>query len=97
MADVTLRFIVNLQPSNDLQNVIVGDMCGMPLFTQWTLCELMGHECYHYSGEDEVAAFYLYRLSAAPGWPGSCWAELQPRRHWRPCSYQQTRPGRRCA
>ena len=65
VADVTLRFIVNLQPSNDLQNVIVGDMCGMPLFTQWTLCELMGHECYHYSGEDEVAAFYLYRLSAA--------------------------------
>ena len=39
-----LRFIVNLQPSNDLQRCIRGDVDRLPLFTQWLLCQLLQHE-----------------------------------------------------
>ena len=62
---VVLRLIINLRPSNALQNMIVGDMDGLPLFSQWCLCELQEHEMYLYSAEDQRGAFYLYKLAAA--------------------------------
>ncbi len=63
--EVVLRLIINLQPSNQLQRPIVGDMAGLPLFSQWGQCQLLPHECYLYSAEDQVGAFHLYKLAAA--------------------------------
>ncbi len=63
--DVALRLIINLQPSNALQEMMVGDMDGLPLFSQWGLCELQEHEVYLHSAEDQRGAFYLYKLAAA--------------------------------
>ncbi len=63
--DVTtcvLRFIVNLQPSNDLQRCIRGDVDRLPLFTQWLLCQLLAHEAYLHSGDDQNSAFNVYKL-----------------------------------
>ena len=43
---VALRLIINLRPSNALQEMIVADMDGLPLFSQWTLRKLQEHEVY---------------------------------------------------
>ncbi len=50
--EVVLRLIINLQPSNQLQRPIVGDMAALPLFSQWGQCQLLPHECYLYSADD---------------------------------------------
>ncbi len=97
VADVALRFIVNLQPSNDLQNVIMGDIRGLPLFTQWTLCEFAEHECYLSTRARTRPLPSTCTASRRPGWPGSCWAEPRPQRLWRAYSCPRTPAGQRCA
>jgi len=60
-----LRFIVSLQPSVDIQHVIRGDIERLPLFSQWLQLELLEHECFLWSADDQASAFNLYRLEDA--------------------------------
>jgi hypothetical protein len=74
-----LRFIVNLQPSNDIQHVIRGDIERLPLFSQWLQLELLEHECFLLSADDQASAFNLYS-SRTRGCPTSCLVSLRSRR-----------------
>ncbi len=77
---VVLRLIIDMRPSNALQEMIVGDMDGLPLFSQWSLCELQEHEVYPYSAEDQRGAFTCTSWPL-PGCRGLYWPKLRwPRR-----------------
>ena len=60
-----LRLILNAIPSNELQHIIPGEIGGLPQFTQWSLLELLDHESILLSGDDQVAAFFIYFLEEA--------------------------------
>ena len=63
-----LRLIISLVPSNEVQNVILGEIRSLPVFTQWAVIELLEREYFVFSAEDMKAAFYLFGLPAE-WWP----------------------------
>ena len=60
--ECTLRFIANLQPTNDLQRTIEAEIESLPVFTQWMLLELIQGEMFLVDSEDQTCSFFLYYL-----------------------------------
>jgi hypothetical protein len=63
-----LRLICNCIPTNELQDVVEGEIRGLPQFSQWALLEMLEREFFLVSGDDQTAAFFLYLLEKA-WWP----------------------------
>ena len=59
-----LRLIINLVPSNLLQEVIPGDVATLPHFAQWRGLELFEGEELFWTAEDIKCAFYIFKLPA---------------------------------
>ena len=60
-----LRLIINLIPSNELQNPIEGDVGTLPHFAQWVALELGPMEALVWGSEDISCAFYVFSLPKA--------------------------------
>eukprot|EP00971_Amphidinium_carterae_P351395 6492090-Amphidinium_carterae.2 len=56
------RLIMNLTPSNCLQNPIVADMTLLPHYSQWANISLADGQVLLWSSEDLRCAFYLFHL-----------------------------------
>ena len=61
-----LRLIINLVPSNELQEHLEGDLRTLPHFGMWSALELMEQELFVWSGDDISCAFYIFGLP--PAW-----------------------------
>ena len=59
------RFIVNLQPSSEIQHATRGDIERLPLIPQWLQLEPLDRECFLGSADDQASAFNLHRLEEA--------------------------------
>ena len=57
-----LRLIINLVPSNELQDVMEGDVGTLPHFCQWSGIELDMDEILICGSEDISCAFYVFAL-----------------------------------
>ena len=62
-----LRLIINLVPSNELQEIIKGDVDTLPHFGQWLSLELLSDEILVWGSEDISCAFYVFALPDAWG------------------------------
>ena len=60
-----LRLICNCIPTNEVQDVVDGEIRGLPQFSQWALLEMLEREFFLVSGDDQTAAFFLYLLEKA--------------------------------
>ena len=57
-----LRLIINLVPSNELQEMIPGDVHTLPHFGQWSAVELLPQEVVQWTSEDAACALYVFSL-----------------------------------
>ena len=57
-----LRLIINLVPSNELQEAIPADTGTLPYFGQWRGLELMSDEIFSWCSEDMRCAFYVFQM-----------------------------------
>ena len=69
----TLRLVMNMIPSNWMQQTIVGDMDVLPHASQWHGLVLEEGEFLLWSEEDQKCCFYVYRLPKSwRGWMAFC-------------------------
>ena len=57
-----LRLIINMTPSNELQNPITGDVRTLPTIGQWMMIEIGSDEYLAWSSEDMKCCFYIFEL-----------------------------------
>ena len=57
-----LRFIMNLIPFNELQELVPGDIETLPYMGQWSSLQIMTNNVLAWSSEDLKCMFYVFRL-----------------------------------
>eukprot|EP00973_Karenia_brevis_P082730 11467823-Karenia_brevis.AAC.1 len=60
------RLIMNIIPSNDIQETIEGDMACLPNDSQWRCITMRSGETLRWSAADLKRCFYVFRLP--PAW-----------------------------
>ena len=61
-ATAPLRSIHNCIPTNEVRDIIRGQIRSLPQVTQWSMLQLLRHDCRMCPGYDQVAAFFIYSL-----------------------------------
>ena len=75
-----LRLIVNLVPSNELQEPIEGDVRTLPHLAQWNDVELLEHEILLGGAEDISCCFCVFKLPLTPEGIDAPWPLLSHQR-----------------